>query len=537
MFSPLKYSLLFSCLFLVACGSDNDTTLQPTQPSQPSEPESSDYNIKDKNNYISAYKFDQRYNQVVENCGSLDKPAYMCSGVVFRGIRVAAQPKPWFHRDKDRNKGVISLAYIRQDLNFKLPESTYHAGIIIKPDYENTVNTRCASPMDMNTDYRANSPTRCLQSQEDKYSAIDYTVKDCQDWGIDTADKWLETFIPIMRETKRKGSLDQFPGQTCSFTTSKDQPEKFAERAKYFNLFADIRKGIPKDLRPDWWNNELLIDTWNDQDAQTAPIEAFYYNFGNQAGLTDAQSFQQKYYEDTKVILPIIAVEFNTDESSHFFYSTHDQIVFKQAQLSDLDQMKLTIELFISESPQQDSATFQKDKEQYQQLLDTGAARWNLATQDSNVSTTYLIERFTQTVDPRLNNANVSALVDYVVSFEQSAVSDIKAKYKRQRPFQYYQASTCTPNDEVMLAQNGSYPSGHTVRGFLVDGALSQVQPESKAAFQLTAQDYAKSRIVCKAHWLSDTVAGEQVSQIILNTLQHTPTFKEKVALAQNSLN
>lgn len=102
----------------------------------------------------------------------------------LEALEAQHNPKPWKHRDKDKTKGVLSLAYIDKDLNFKLPEDTYQAGIIIKPDFEKNITVECASPMDMNTDSRITSYSNCLQSTEIKYSQIDYTVKSCQAWGL-----------------------------------------------------------------------------------------------------------------------------------------------------------------------------------------------------------------------------------------------------------------------------------------------------------------------------------------------------------------
>lgn len=531
-FNPLVVCI---CLVLVGCGggsSDQEINTQKDQVGQ-----NPSYDISNYNNYITAYKYQERYDNVVENCDTSDKPSYECSGILFRGIRSSAQPKPWVHRQKDRDKGVLSFAYIRHDQNFKLPTNTYQSGVIIRPDFEKNIATKCASPMDMNTDYRgiASNSNYCLSSRENKYSSIDYTVKSCQDWGIDSAQKWLDTFVPIMKETIRaRGSLSQFPGQTCSFDISTNDSENFKDRAKYFNLFADIRKDIPLELRPEWWNNEILVSAWDDNQAINAPFEAFYYNFGDRKGLNDAQNFQKNYFNDTKTILPIIAIDFQANTTVKFLYSQHDQLILSEYKKSDIEKAKLAVEWLISSPPVLESSEFLQDQSEYQSLLSVDALRWNLAIQDSNISTEYLLNRFSRDTDFKLDNHKIKALLDYVTGFEQPVVSDIKAKYMRKRPFQYYQTNTCTPNDETMLEQNGSYPSGHSLRGYLVAAALSDVDSQYASQLQNIGQDYALSRMVCRAHWKSDTLAAQKISLITMNVLKNSSAYLEKLKEAKS---
>lgn len=512
-----------TCLMLTACGGNDHSSSEVPQP-QP-QPQPQPYDILDKSNYVTAYKFQERYNLTNINCGDDSLPSYHCSGVIFRGIRSTAQPKPWKHRDKDKTKGVLSLAYIDKDLNFKLPEDTYQAGIIIKPDFEKNITVECASPMDMNTDSRISSYSNCLQSTEIKYSQIDYTVKSCQAWGIDSAQKWLDIFIPIMRETKNKGSLDQFPGQTCSFTMSKDQQD----RAKYFNIFSDIRKNIPNDLHPAWWNDEILVKTWDDTDSRTAPIEAFYYNFGNKQGLDSAQKFQQSYYDDTKILLPIISIDFKEDGNSKFLYSQHDQAVLEKQNLTDVNKAKTAVKWLIPEPPKEDSDTFNIDKTEYENLQSIDIQRWNLAVSDADYRSNYLLNRFTKDLNPKLNNQKILSFINYIVNFEQPVVNDIKQQYMRKRPFQYYNTSSCTPNEDKDLEKNGSYPSGHSLRGYLVASALSDIDISMKDQFNNVAKEYAQSRMVCRAHWESDTYAAQKISTILMNILHFSPEYLLKV--------
>lgn len=529
------FTILLLAALLSAChDSDNDSSTSNPPPTPiPNPVEPPPYDMNDMSNYIAAGKYEQRYNNLVENCGSDSAPQYQCSGLLFRGIRIAAQPKPWVHRQKDIDKGTVSMAYIRKDLNFKLPDDTYQAGMVVRPDFEDVAPTRCASPTDMNTDDRVGSLNDCLKSDEVQYGSTDYTVKDCQDWGIDTPQKWLDIFIPIARATKQNGTLDQFPGQTCTFTMAKSDPAKFATRATYFSMFAGIRKGFPVDLRPDWWNDEILATIWDDSKPTTAPIEAFYYNLGNQAGFEAAQTWQKAYYEDTKIYLPILAIDFKVDEPSRIYYSAHDQVVFDN--MSDLEKIKITAEWLTPDPPAENSAAFELDKKTYQELLNPSASRWTLAQQDANITSQYLARRFLG-FNYKYYTTEVTALINYMVDFEQPVANEIKAKYNRERPFVYYNSEICTPEDRDFLLTNTSYPSGHSLRGYLVGYSLSDVDNSRRSEFENTAVDYAKSRIVCRVHWLSDTEASKGIASMAMNILKYSPEYLGRVEAAKQSI-
>ena len=542
------FTILILAAALSACDRSNNHRSSipetPQTPQTPPEPELRPgpefipvevpaYDMNDMSNYIPAAKYEQRYNNLVENCGSESAPQYECSGLLFRGIRIAEQPKPWIHRQKDRDKGALSFAYIRPDITFKLPDSTYKAGIIIRPNYEDVAPTRCASPMDMNTDYRIGSFNNCLASTEVQYGSIDYSVQDCQDWGIDTPQKWLDIFVPILQATKEQGVLDQFPGQTCTFTMSVSDPAKFANRAYYFSMFAAIRQGFPIDLRPEWWNDEILVTAWDDSEPTTAPIEAFYYNLGNAEGLSQAQGFQQAYYEDTGIYLPILAIDFKVDEPSRIYFSGHDQIALEN--LSDLEKIKITAAWLTQDPPAENSAAFERDKQTYQELLNSPPARWALAQQDANVTTPYLLRRFSA-MDYRYYTTPVNSLINYIVEFEQPAINEIKAKYNRQRPFVYYDSEICTPEDRSFLLTNASYPSGHSLRGYLVGYTLSDVDNSNRESFESIAVDYARSRMVCRVHWLSDTEAGRDIAVMSMNILKYSPDYLGRVEAAKQSI-
>ena len=52
-----------------------------------------------------------------------------------------------------------------------------------------------------------------------------------------------------------------------------------------------------------------------------------------------------------------------------------------------------------------------------------------------------------------------------------------KRKFQRRRPFMVNGEPTCTPQDEAMLRQDGSYPSGHSAIGYGWGLVLAEIVP------------------------------------------------------------
>tara|TARA_R100001443_G_scaffold110895_1_gene123160 strand:- start:654 stop:1184 length:531 start_codon:yes stop_codon:yes gene_type:complete len=67
------------------------------------------------------------------------------------------------------------------------------------------------------------------------------------------------------------------------------------------------------------------------------------------------------------------------------------------------------------------------------------------------------------------------------------------------------------PNYEMASMKTKSYPSGHSVQGFLIGAYLSDKYPRSRKALMATAKNISYSRRVARAHYKSDSKMGEQL--------------------------
>lgn len=108
-----------------------------------------------------------------------------------------------------------------------------------------------------------------------------------------------------------------------------------------------------------------------------------------------------------------------------------------------------------------------------------------------------------------------------------------KQKYFRARPYVFYNAPTCYPKDEERLRANGSYPSGHSARGWAIALILSEINPENKEAILKRGYDMGQSRVICGYHWQSDVDAGRLAGAAAVAHLHANPVFMEQLARAK----
>ena len=107
-----------------------------------------------------------------------------------------------------------------------------------------------------------------------------------------------------------------------------------------------------------------------------------------------------------------------------------------------------------------------------------------------------------------------------------------KAFYHRQRPFERYQDKMLT-DEEAELAGEGSYPSGHTMRGWTAALLLAEVNPAASDTIFARGWMYGESRVIVGAHWQSDVDASRVAASIGVCALHGSPEFREQMAKAQ----
>ena len=107
-----------------------------------------------------------------------------------------------------------------------------------------------------------------------------------------------------------------------------------------------------------------------------------------------------------------------------------------------------------------------------------------------------------------------------------------KAYYGRQRPFERFD-DTMPSNEEDELRGEGSYPSGHSLRGWGIALLLAQIAPARANEIFRRGWDYCNSRVIVGAHWQSDVDASRTAASIGFCALQGSPAFREQMEKAQ----
>lgn len=123
-----------------------------------------------------------------------------------------------------------------------------------------------------------------------------------------------------------------------------------------------------------------------------------------------------------------------------------------------------------------------------------------------------------------------AALSEHVRKDESAASSPLKNIYRRPRPYQV--DSTLHPVCPLN-AEPTSYPSGHSLSGYLLAFTLVQLVPEKRQEIFERADEYVHDRLICGVHYESDTEASRKVAYAIFGSLAASPRFQRDLAAAR----
>ena len=123
-----------------------------------------------------------------------------------------------------------------------------------------------------------------------------------------------------------------------------------------------------------------------------------------------------------------------------------------------------------------------------------------------------------------------------MVTTDQMRVAP-KAYYHRLRPFEMYDEHLLSPETEADLRGEGSYPSGHTVRGWTVALLLAEINPARADTIFARGWMYGESRVIEGAHWQSDVDASRVAASIGYAALQTSAEFREQMEKAKTEFN
>ena len=165
------------------------------------------------------------------------------------------------------------------------------------------------------------------------------------------------------------------------------------------------------------------------------------------------------------------------------------------------------------------------------------AARTAIAVRDAVWSFDALMDELSVPFGLKISKEGTPEIYKLVVNslstIDQMRVEP-KAYYMRKRPFVRFQEHMYTVNEEADLRNEGSYPSGHSQRGYAGALLLSEVNPDNANAIMARGYMYGESRVIVGAHWQSDVDASRLGGSIGLARLHTSPEFLAQLAKAQD---
>lgn len=124
-------------------------------------------------------------------------------------------------------------------------------------------------------------------------------------------------------------------------------------------------------------------------------------------------------------------------------------------------------------------------------------------------------------------------LMSRVIPTFRLSVTKPKEVYARKRPYVRFNESTNIPEEEEKEYNAGSYPSGHTIRGWGLALVLCEINPERQDSLLKLGYEWGQSRVIAGYHWQSDVDASRLLAAGVFARLHSCPDYLADLAEAQ----
>lgn len=188
--------------------------------------------------------------------------------------------------------------------------------------------------------------------------------------------------------------------------------------------------------------------------------------------------------------------------------------------------------------PAPGSSQFMYDISQYywgkQQRLDT--LRAQKAIREAAYEIDDMVPQFCQAFGMDISETKTPAIYKVVkrsVETIRLSATEPKATYMRTRPYVYFNEPTLVPEEEEELRTNGSYPSGHTIRGWGMALILCEINPDAQDALFKLGYEWGQSRVIAGYHWQSDVDASRMLAAACYARLHTCKDFMDDMKAAQ----
>ncbi len=261
------------------------------------------------------------YSKTVKDCGTAQRPAILCSGIIIRGTQYSDDYRFW--NPGPASKEATAFSFLRKDAKFRQLASDHRHGYILRSMFYTAADylqlkVLCVFPMDAGSHNR--SDAGCGD-----FVATEQIERSCQEAGINTAKAWLDDYILNGKSHYRQ----------CGFEL---RPEKVAAGADAFMQFVNAHtfeevisehfeaKGLS--------NNEVRIGSWPESDGRRLAVWAIFFlgkdpvtGAVSEIGKAEAQKDQIALYRESGHFVPVIrvALPMTPAQDATFFYAPADQ--------------------------------------------------------------------------------------------------------------------------------------------------------------------------------------------------------------------
>lgn len=192
---------------------------------------------------------------------------------------------------------------------------------------------------------------------------------------------------------------------------------------------------------------------------------------------------------------------------------------------------------FIPAPPDTSSIAFLKDFDRYQwgkSMRNTPRGRQ--AVFDAYVEVDSILKGFQEAFGMLISKdttPEIYSLVQRVENDGSLSVRGAKKKYMRKRPYVQFHEPTGVPEDEDELRHSGSFPSGHTARGWAIALVLAELNPDRQDAILRRGYEYGESRVIVGYHYQSDVDVARIAASGAVARLHADEAFARQLAKAK----
>jgi acid phosphatase (class A) len=202
-----------------------------------------------------------------------------------------------------------------------------------------------------------------------------------------------------------------------------------------------------------------------------------------------------------------------------------------------LDGHEVDFRAILGPPPAVDSRWDRADEELVEAYQNVSEARLESARLDEQQLFPRFEKAFGRAIDSKTSPLLVALLNRALVDADATAAA-AKDHFQRPRPYQrIHLQRVCNrgdaPEPEEHPMHGASYPSGHSVHGWMVAMILARIAPERAQSLMDRAEEYEESRLVCGMHFPTDLQAGQVVAAAVVARLDSSSEFQADLANAR----